>query len=847
MPIAALSITINADTGAALSGMRQFGTTSTQAMQASGAAVDDFRANLTTAAEALQRAAGNVGRNFEAANDAVVRSTARSEAALQRLGDAANDVKFETMGEKVAAAVAAGGGAGYAAAQTWIEKTEAFVEQKTKIIAIGLALAAVSATAATVYGAYRLISGTLGFVTGLFTGESYRSGNIDQVIALNDEVKTLQRGLNLSAIEAGALQDALGRLGLNKGDYTAVWTAAERAMRSNGEELDRLGVRYKDADGKLLETGQFIANVKAKLDEYRAGWDRSSAAAAIGIGTYEQVAEAVKVTGQELETSKARLDEYALGFGPERQAAVAAYEKALREFRHESRLMGDGFAAAVSDAIMPAYTTLATALKDGFPSVVRAFRYSLAQVVSLGYGLKTVFDVVADTAIGAITVMADGFVALGEAAVKALKGDLTGAAQVLTNAWQHAGRTVGATIDEIVGDAKANRDAMLLAWGLDDRTMGLAEARQKRLAENQGKKAWTPAPAPAATPAASAYQQYLAELDREIAKTQQSEYAAKRLRAEQLAQKEGITDLTEAYRRITQIQAGDSARAVEAFTEKLRDEAAAYDFETALITANAVEREKLTFAMQKQLDLERAIEAARRSGKPLTEDAIEKLRKESDAAVAGRAGAVDARDAKSLSASTGFEQAFQEYEKKAKDMASFTKNTVLGALQQAEDAFINFAKTGKLSLGSLFSFMAEEFLRQTFKMQVGLPILNAMRGAGDGSGGGLFAGLASWASGGLSSLFGGFREAGGQVNAGTAYVVGERGPELFRPTASGSIVPNHALSGGAGAGPVIDMSGAVYQIGQGVSRAEVAAGVKQGHDAAVATMTRRLRAAGYTI
>lgn len=847
MSIAALNIVINADTAAATSGMRGFGSVAQQAMQASGGAVDDFRANLTTAAEALQRAAGNVGRNFEAANDAVVRSTARSEAALQRLGDAANDVKFETMGEKVAAAVAAGGGAGYAAAQTWIEKTEALVEQKAKIIAIGLALAAVSATAGTVYAVYRLISGTLGFITGLFTGDSYKSANIDQVIALNDQVKELQRGLNLSAIEAGALQDALGRLGINKGDYTAVWTAAERAMRANGAELERLGVRYKDVDGKLLETGQFIANVKAKLDEYRAGWDRSSAAAAIGIGTYEQVSEAVKVTGQELETSKARLDDYVLGFGPERQAAVAAYEKAIREFGHESKLMGAGFAAAVSDAIMPAYVVMATALKDGFPSVVRAFRYSLAQVVSLGFGLKTIFDVVADTAIGAITVMADGFVALGAAAVKALKGDLTGAAQVLTNAWQHAGRTVGATIDEIVGDARANRDAMLLAWGLDDRTMGLAEARQKRLAENQGKKAWTPAPAPAAAPAASAYQAYLAELDREIAKTQQSEYAAKRLRAEQLAQKEGITDLAEAYRKITAIQQGDSAKVLEAFTEKLRDEAAAYDFETALITANAVEREKLTYAMQRQLELERAIEAARRSGKPLTEEAIEKMRKESDAAVAARAKAVDVRDAKSLSAGTGFEQAFQEYERRTKDMAALTKATVLGALQQAEDAFINFAKTGKLSIGSLFSFMAEQFLRMSFQQQVGMPILNALKGGGASGGASLLGSLASWFSGGISSLFGGFREAGGQVNAGTAYVVGERGPELFRPTASGSIVPNHALAGGASAGVTVDMSGATYNLGQGLSRADMVAGVKQAHDAAVTTMTRRLRAAGITV
>lgn len=55
---------------------------------------------------------------------------------------------------------------------------------------------------------------------------------------------------------------------------------------------------------------------------------------------------------------------------------------------------------------------------------------------------------------------------------------------------------------------------------------------------------------------------------------------------------------------------------------------------------------------------------------------------------------------------------------------------------------------------------------------------------------------------GLSSLFsgwfGGGKASGGPVSAGTAYMVGERGPELFLPGASGAIVPNHALGGGGG-------------------------------------------------
>jgi hypothetical protein len=67
--------------------------------------------------------------------------------------------------------------------------------------------------------------------------------------------------------------------------------------------------------------------------------------------------------------------------------------------------------------------------------------------------------------------------------------------------------------------------------------------------------------------------------------------------------------------------------------------------------------------------------------------------------------------------------------------------------------------------------------------------------------------------------FAGFMAAGGPVSAGSSYVVGEKGPELFVPHASGTIVPNNKMGGGIGSG-----SGSVtvnYNIAAGVSRAEL--------------------------
>ena len=63
--------------------------------------------------------------------------------------------------------------------------------------------------------------------------------------------------------------------------------------------------------------------------------------------------------------------------------------------------------------------------------------------------------------------------------------------------------------------------------------------------------------------------------------------------------------------------------------------------------------------------------------------------------------------------------------------------------------------------------------------------------AGSGGGGGLVQALA----GAVGSAFSGTRADGGAVSAGGAYLVGERGPELFRPATGGAIEP----AGGGGA------------------------------------------------
>jgi hypothetical protein len=115
--------------------------------------------------------------------------------------------------------------------------------------------------------------------------------------------------------------------------------------------------------------------------------------------------------------------------------------------------------------------------------------------------------------------------------------------------------------------------------------------------------------------------------------------------------------------------------------------------------------------------------------------------------------------------------------------------------QGFEDAILSGQK-----LGEVVRSLGRDLVRLVFSQMVTQPLAAGIGGA-------------------IKGAFG-FRAMGGPVSGGSPYVVGEKGPELFVPHASGTIVPNNKMGGGSGSG-----SGGVtvnYNIAAGVSRAELA-------------------------
>lgn len=161
-------------------------------------------------------------------------------------------------------------------------------------------------------------------------------------------------------------------------------------------------------------------------------------------------------------------------------------------------------------------------------------------------------------------------------------------------------------------------------------------------------------------------------------------------------------------------------------------------------------------------------------------------------------------------AASGYKRAVLDYVEAAEDMATNTEQIIGDALQGSEDAFVSFVTTGKMEFSDLVDSMIADLARLAFRQSIApllggsTGIIGSLLGGFTGSAG--VAGGDYFASGFTNSLaFGGPRASGGRVSAGSAYIVGERGPEPFVPTSDGYILPTEALRG-AGAAPRVTVN-----------------------------------------
>ena len=158
----------------------------------------------------------------------------------------------------------------------------------------------------------------------------------------------------------------------------------------------------------------------------------------------------------------------------------------------------------------------------------------------------------------------------------------------------------------------------------------------------------------------------------------------------------------------------------------------------------------------------------------------------------------ETQDDLNSSYSYGAAVALSQYINQAQNLANASSGIVTNGLRSMEDALFGVI-SGTMSASQAFSSMVKSILADIAKLMIRQSIVSPLAGLISGSLGSFFGGSVTTGttSTGLMSFdgvgYGGGRALGGDVNAGTSYLVGERGAEIFTPSMNGAIIPNGTM------------------------------------------------------
>ena len=632
------------------------------------------------------------------------------------------------------------------------------------------AVANVGALQSTLLKYKEEIAGVLavGGLTALVTGAINAADNLRDLSQTTGVAVEALGGLGFAASQNGGSLDSVASAAgkLNK-------TLAEAAAGGKEalEPFKLLGIEVTDAAGRTKSADVVFAEVADRFKEFKDGPEKSALALRLfGKAGAEQIA----LLNEGGDALRANIEYYKRFSGV--TAEVAREADQFNDTLGKINLLGQSLATGIASQLLPSLQAVADELLrikeegDGFSVVGTTLRVVFEAVAIAAANVRFVL-VSVGREVGAIAAQAAALARLDirgfNAISKAVIADGVRARRELDDLER---RILGIGRIDPNDESAAERRRL----GLSGPTRGGLKPAP-RLSPSGGRAAAEKKDIDLANKAIGSY---IEQLDRQLLKNQDLS-----------ATEEALIFLRTKGAGATLEQAGQVlalARALDKEAEQLDrirlKQQLAIDAGEEVNRANAERTQRIQALLsgtpgQKSAQLQKDIELLR--------EELERFQ-----ASAGQYGISVEQYVEAIQKLTGVSTELE----KSKSLAEELGLTFTSAF---EDAIV-----GGKGLSSILKGLEQDILRIVTRKLVTEPLGNAITGAFSGGGGG-----------GLGDIFGkifgsifGARAEGGPVMAGRTYLVGERGPELFKAPASGTIVPNDQLPGAMGRPMVIHIN-----------------------------------------
>lgn len=364
--------------------------------------------------------------------------TSQANAEFDKLGD-----KADTAGARVARAFTAAGDQGKSAivgihdqVETMTKKIEGF--------------------------AHSIESMFLG-LTAILAGGALFKHVIGETLEETNQVMQLSRTFGIATEQASELNIALKLTGQSADDFSASAFKLLKQVQTNGDGIEALGLKTKDANGNLRPMLDLMQDAAQLMMSFEQGSSRDAAAQYLFGKSAQESMNILKLNAQVMDRARQIADQYNLRIGPEGVEAA-------RKYKQEQAAVGlvmEAMTDKIGEALLPELTKLAGWFTEVGPTVIDAFMFVLKNLIQFieetVTGVRILWDVLSQWGqdIGTI------FGGVATALQRLMSRDLDGAKAAMSGSLDEINRNAKTHADERVRiETEANARIKML-WAAE--------------------------------------------------------------------------------------------------------------------------------------------------------------------------------------------------------------------------------------------------------------------------------------------------------------------------------------------------------------------------------------------
>lgn len=249
--------------------------------------------------------------------------------------------------------------------------------------ALSQAQSATARATSEMAGSFGQLTNTLGSVgkafgalTAVLAGGAAFKAAVGATLEWESGAGKLAKALGTTTERASVYQTALQHLGIDSSVLVDATGKMSKAIGSNEEAFQKLGIATRDSSGHFLAAGDVLTETIARLQQIKNPIDQNIVGMQLFGRGWAEIRPLMKLTADTMAEAEKRAKDLGLIVGPQGAAQARAYKEGMNDVS----LVAKAFQIQIGNALIPTLTQLGAAFSSEGPTMAKTFATALTGV-----------------------------------------------------------------------------------------------------------------------------------------------------------------------------------------------------------------------------------------------------------------------------------------------------------------------------------------------------------------------------------------------------------------------------------------------------------------------------------